>query len=155
MQQMHISHEILEQAMSRFDAAGIVPENGGSVLILGLESTRERNLDKMALKDGRMRLYGWTRHVKPRMLELMDVFKEKGFEAQPVGWWGYPSGEQIESPFCESCNACIDICPVEGLLEPYRLLAPSRCLVNIESILIKDRMGKCREACRTICPVGR
>ena len=206
MSQMDISDEILEQAMTHFDTAGIVDEKGGSVLILGLESRRERNLDEMALKDGRMRLYGWTKHVKPRMLDLMDVFKKKGFEAEPVGWWGYPSGdtmrlkrwaviaglgqqgkntlvlnptfgtrlrlaalwtnaplspkepgiyEQRENPFCQSCNACIDICPVEGLLQPYRLLAPSRCLVNTVSVLVKDRLGECRQACRTICPIGR
>ena len=203
---MDISEEILEQAMTHFDTAGIAAEQGGSVVILGLESRRERNLDEMELKDGRMRLYGWTKHVKPRMMDLIDVFKEKGFEAQQVGWWGYPSGdtmrlkrwaviaglgqqgkntlvlnpkfgtrlrlaalwtnaplsptgpgiyEQKENPFCKSCNACIDICPVEGLLEPYRLLAPSRCLVNMESVLVKDRLGECREACRTVCPIGK
>ncbi len=153
-----------------------------------------------------MRLYGWTQHVKPRMLDVMDVFKEEGFEAEPVGWWGYPSGdtmrlkrwaviaglgqqgkntlilnptfgtrlrlaalwtnaplvpkepgiyEERENPCCQSCNACIDICPVENLLQPYRLLAPSRCLVNMESVVVKDRLGECREACRTVCPIGR
>ena len=206
VEKMDISIEILKQAMTRFDSTGFVAEKGGAVLILGLESTRERNLDEMALKDGRMRLYGWTKHVKPRMMDLIDVFKERGFEAEPVGWWGYPSGdtmrlkrwaviaglgqqgkntlvlhstfgtrlrlaalwtnapltpkepgiyEQRENPLCQSCNACIDICPVEGLLQPYRLLAPARCLVNMESVLVRDRVGECREACRTICPIGR
>ena len=92
---MDISSEILKQAMTRFDSTGFVAEKGGAVLILGLESTRERNLDEMALKDGRMRLYGWTKHVKPRMMDLIDVFKERGFEAEPVGWWGYPSGDTM------------------------------------------------------------
>ena len=45
---MDISDEILKKAMTRFNSAGIVAEKSGAVLILGLESTRERNLDEMA-----------------------------------------------------------------------------------------------------------
>jgi len=202
---MDISSEILEHATAHFDSAGVAVDSGGAILVLGLESTRERNLDKMTLKDGRMRLYGWTDHVKPKMMALIDFIEARGFSAEPLGWWGYPSGgvinlkrwavmaglgyqgkntvlldprvghrirlagmwtdapltptgpgtyEYREHPLYHSCNICIDACPVEGLLEPYRLLDPARCLVNIESPLVRDRHGTCREACRINCPVG-
>ena len=202
---MDIGGEILEHATAHFDSAGVAVDIGGAILVLGLESTRERNLDRMTLKDGRMRLHGWTDHVKPKMMALMEAIKAKGFSAEPLGWWGYPSGgviglkrwavmaglgqqgkntvlldskvghrirlagmwtdapltptgpgtyEYREHPLCHSCNICIDACPVEGLLEPYRLLDPARCLVNIESPLVRNRHGTCREACRINCPVG-
>ncbi len=202
---MDITGEILEQAMTLFERAGVAVDIGGAILVLGLESTKEQNLDGMTLKDGRMRLHGWTDHVKPKMIALMDFIEARGFSAEPVGWWGYPSGdvlplkrlavtaglgqqgkhtlvldpifggrlrlaamrtdapltptgpgiyEQRENPLCQSCNSCIDVCPVEGLLEPYRLLDPARCLVNIESPLVRNRYGTCREACRINCPVG-
>jgi len=203
---MDITGEILEQAMRFFDSAGVVAEKGGVVLILGLGSTPERDLDEMALEGGRLRLQGWVRHVKPRLIALMGLLRERGFEAEPVPRWGYPSGdvmqlkrmavmaglggqgkntlvlhpkfgpwlrlaamrsnapltptgpgiyEHRENPLCHSCDACINICPVEGLLEPYRLLDPARCLVNVESELVQDKLGSCYMGCVTTCPVGR
>ena len=202
---MDLTGEILEHATTHFDSAGVAVDSGGVILVLGLESTRERNLDRMTLRDGRMSLHGWTDHVKPKMMALMDFIEARGFSAEPLGWWGYPSGGTInlkrwavmaglgyqgkntvlldprvghrirlagmwtdapltptgpgkyeyrEHPLCHSCNICIDACPVEGLLEPYRLLDPARCLVNIESPLVRNRLGTCREACRINCPVG-
>lgn len=203
---MDLSEAIMECAMTHFDSAGVAVDRGGAILVLGLESTEERNLDRMTLKDGRMRLYGWTDHVKPKMMALMEVIEGRGFGAEPVGWWGYPAGDTIslkrwavmaglgyqgkntvlldprvghrirfagmwtdapltptgpgtyefrEHPLCHSCNICIDACPVEGLLEPYRLLDPARCLVNIASPLVREERGTCHEACRIDCPVGR
>jgi len=203
---MDITSEILEKAMTLFDSAGTVVNEGGTVIILGLESTKERNLDEGVVERGRFRNKGWPTHVKPRMMTLMDVITEKGFKTEPVGWWGYPSGDVMrlkrmgvkaglgkvgkntlildpkvghrirlaalwtnapltatgpgvyegqEYPLCKECNLCIDACPVKGLLEPYRLLDPARCLCNLDSILVRDRQSECREACRTVCPAGR
>jgi ferredoxin len=202
---MDLTGEILEHAAAHFDSAGVAVDGSAAILVLGLESTKEQDLDRMTFEEGRMRYHGWTDHVKPKMMALMEVLRNKGFEAEPVGWWGYPRGEVLglkrwavmaglgqqgkntlildpavghrirlaamwtdaplahtgpgvyehrEHPMCHSCNICIDACPVEGLLEPYRLLDPARCLVNIESPLVRDRHGTCREACRIDCPVG-
>ncbi len=202
---MDITDEILEQAMTLFDSAGVVTDEGGAVLMLGLEHTRERNLDEGVVERGRFRNKAWPEHVKPRMMTLMEVIQEKGFKAESVGWWGYPSGdvislkrmavmaglgqqgkntlvldpkvghrirfaalwtnapltstgpgvdEQREHPLCRSCNICIDACPVEGLLEPYRLLDVARCLGNIDSPLVRDGHAICGEACRISCPAG-
>lgn len=202
---MDLSEAILKCAMTHFDSAGVAVDRGGAILVLGLESTEERNLDKMTLIDGRMRLHGWTNHVKPKMMALMEFIETEGFRAEPLGWWGYPAGDTIslkrwaamaglgyqgkntvlldpkvghrirfagmwtdapltptgpgtcefrEHPLCRSCNICNDACPVEGLLEPYRLLDPARCLVNTASPLVRDRHGTCHEACRIDCLVG-
>jgi len=205
---MSKTDEIMEQACTLFNAAGVVAEENSTVLILGLESTQERDLDRMALRDGKMRFYGWNEHVKPRMMALMDLIRERGFEAEPVSWWDYPRGDVMqlkhlavvaglgqqgkstlllnptfghrlrlagmrtrapltptgtgtyqyqENPLCQSCNICIDACPVEGLLQPYQLLDLKRCLANIEDNLAqegRERLGWCHEACRTKCPVG-
>ena len=203
---MDITDEILEQAMTCFDSAGIVAVEGGAVLMLGLEHTKERNLDEGGVENGRFRNKGWPKHVKPRMTALMDAIEEREFKGEPVGWWGYPSGDVMrlkhmavlaglgqqgkntlildpsvghrirlaalwtnapltstgpgvheyrEHPLCQSCNMWIEACPVEDLLLPYRLLDPARCLCNLDSILVRDRMGECHEACRTVCPIGR
>ena len=203
-----VADGIMQQAMTLFDSAGVVADKDSVVLILGLESTKERNLDEMNFEDGRWRGRGWTKHLKPRMMALLDIIRERGFKAEPVGRWGYPSGDVMqlkrlavtaglgqqgkntlvldptfghqlrlaamrtnasltptgpeiyeyrENPLCQSCDACIDACPVEGLLQPYRLLDPARCLVNIESDLAREsreRLGSCHEACRINCPVG-
>ena len=62
--------------------------------MLGLEHTKERNLDEGVFDEGgRFRQTGWPKHVKPRMMTLMDVIEERGFKAEPVGWLGYPSGK--------------------------------------------------------------
>ena len=203
---MDITSEVLERAMSLFDSAGVVTEESGAVLILGLASTAERNLDDFALEDGRLVFRGWGKHVKPKLIALRDLLQERGFAAEAVGWWGYPGGdvmqlkrlavtaglggqgkntlvldpqfgpwlrlaamrtsapltptgpgvyEHRENPLCHSCDACIDICPVEGLLEPYHLLDPARCLLNIDSGIVQDRLGWCLMGCVTMCPVGR
>ncbi len=206
---MNITDEILGQASGVFDVAGISAENDKAVLIFGLESTDERNLDKMAYKDERWQLIGWTEHLKPKLETMIDVLQKKGFEAETVGFWGYPSDwrvmhlkrmavmaglgqqgkntlmlepefghrlrlaalrtnapliptgletyERSENPFCESCNACIDACPVEELLEPYRLTDPARCLCNTQNITEQDGLmaTHCNEACRITCPVCR
>lgn len=204
---MDITGDILEQAMELFDSAGVVATEAGVVLILGLASTPERNLDEAVIEDGRFVLQGWLKHVKPRLIVLRDLLGERGFEAEAVGWWGYPMAAEVmqlkplavmaglggqgkntlildpkfgpwlrlaairtnapltatgpgiyerrENPLCQSCQACIDACPVEGLLQPYRLLDPARCLVNIESNLVWEKLGSCAMGCVTKCPVGR
>lgn len=203
---MDITGEILQQAMELFDSAGVVATEAGVVLILGLGSTPERNLDEAAIEDGRFVLQGWLKHVKPRVTVLRDLLRERGFEAEAVGWWGYPRGEVMqlkplaviaglgrqgkntlvlhpkfgswlrlaaistnapltptgpgiyerrENPLCQSCQACIKACPVKGLLQPYRLLHPARCRLNIPPDIDWEKVDWCDMGCVTKCPVGR
>ena len=203
---MDLNDKVIEKATRLFDLSGVVKEEEGAVIIVGLESTRERDLDDFAMNGDKLLYRGWSRHVKPRLTALIDLICENGFNAEPVGIWGYPREEvmhlksmavmgglgfqgkntllldsrfgswvrlaalktdaplnptgpgvyeQRENPLCRSCNICIAACPVDGLLEPYRLIDPSRCLLNIYSDLVKDKLGQCRMACVTKCPVGK
>ena len=74
---MNITDEILEQAMTLFDSAGVVAEGDGAVLILGLEHTPDRNLDEGVVERGKFRNKGFPKHVKPRMLNLIDVINDQ------------------------------------------------------------------------------
>ena len=203
---MDLSDKVLEKAESLFDAAGIVTQEKSTVIILGLGSTRERDLDDFALNGEELLYRGWVLHMKPRLTILIDLISQNGFNAEAVGFWGYPREgemhlkslavkgglgfqgkntlllnnrfgswirlaalktnaplrptgtgvyEHQENPLCLTCNACIDACPVDGLLEPYRLRDPTRCLLNIYSDLVKDKLGQCRMGCATKCPVGK
>jgi len=203
---MDITGDILEQALKHFDSAGVVAIQAGVVLILGLGSTPETNLDEAVIEGGRFILQGWLKHMKPRVTTLRDVLRERGFEAEAVGWWGYPRGEEMqlkplavaaglgmqgkntlvlhpkfgpwlrlaairtsapliptgpgiyerrENPLCQSCQACIKACPVKGLLQPYRLLDPARCRLNISPDIDWEKAKWCDMGCVTRCPVGR
>ena len=202
---MDLTDKVLEKVEGLFDAAGVVAEKKGNVLILGLRSTRQRDLDDFGLENERLIYRGWAMHVKPRLTTLIDLLQDNGFNANPVGWWGYPRQEEMhlksmavrgglglqgkntlllhsrfgswvrlaalrtdapltstgpgvyehqENPLCRSCNTCIDSCSVKGLLEPYRLTDPTRCLLNIESDFAVDQLGSCRMRCVTKCPAG-
>ena len=203
---MDITGEILEQALKLFDSAGVVATDAGVVLILGLGSTQKRNLDEAVIEGGRFVLQGWLKHVRPRVTALNDFLRERGFEVESVGWWGYPRGEEMqlkplaviaglgmqgkntlvihpkfgswlrlaairtnapllptgpgiyerrENPLCQSCQACIKACPVEGLLQPYHLLDPARCRLNISRDFDWKKAEWCNMDCVTRCPVGR
>jgi len=207
---LDLTDHILEQALKHFDAAGVAVEKtvDGFVLILGLSTTQERDLDEGYFEGERLDFRGWLKHVKPRIKSLMDIFQEKGFEAEPMGWWGYPMSfgkkevmhlkslavmagfgqqgkntliihpqfgpwwrlaairtnapltptgpgiyEHTENPYCISCQACIEACPIDGLLEPYRLLDRTRCLANISSEPVSGKIKWC-DRCIAVCPVG-
>ena len=88
---MSIAQQITEHASTLFDVAGSTRlPDGNNLLILGLESTPERDLDEMGPLDGVFRLYGFEKHVAPRLESLLDFIRGQGFAAEPVGRYGYP-----------------------------------------------------------------
>ena len=188
---MAVAQQIVNYAEYLFDIAGVRPLSiGFNLLVLGLESTPERDLDEFGRTDKSFHLYGFRRHVQPRLLSLINFMHSKGYSAEPVGRYGYPLEGQInlkteaiyaglgkrgkntivlhskygtrlrfmalkttapietlitsispdeESPVCNGCSICIDICPV-GILEPYHMLNPSLCLSS--SDITKEQNGK-------------
>jgi len=84
--------QILEDALRYFDAAGVAVDKcvDGVVLILGLSTSPERDLDEGYFEGGRLNFQGWLKHVKPRITSLIEAIAERGVEAEPMGWWGYP-----------------------------------------------------------------
>ncbi len=201
---MNISRQIVEYANSLFDVAGVSRfSDTESLLILGLESTPERDLDEFGRADGQTQMYGFEKHIKPRLESLLGFIQASGFSAEPIGRCGYPRKGEVnlkdkaisaglgkrgkstvilhpdygtrlrfsairigavleptissspppedESPFCDGCSICIDICPVYAL-EPYRMPDTSICLSNTSLIAAeRGRLIPC-DICLHQCP---
>jgi epoxyqueuosine reductase QueG len=93
---MTVTLQIADKAGSLFDVFGVSRlSRGESLLILGLESTPERNLDEFGHLGGNFQMYGFEKHVKPRLELLLDFIHGKGFSAEPVGRYGYPLRGEI------------------------------------------------------------
>lgn len=88
---MTVPQQIFEHAGSLFDVVGVSQlSSGDSLLILGLESTPQRNLDEFGHLDGKFQMYGFKKYVGPRLESVLDFIRGKGFSAEPVGRYGYP-----------------------------------------------------------------
>ena len=85
------SQTIVDHAESLFDAVGInrLPD-GNLLLILGLESTEDRNLDEFGRLIGEFRIHGFEKHVKPRLESLVNFIRSSGYSAEALGRYGYP-----------------------------------------------------------------
>ena len=94
---MKQAQEIVDYARSLFDVAGAVTlVDESQVLILGLESTPERNLDEFHSVDGRFHLTGFEKHAKPALEALLGFIRDKGSSAELSGRCGYPPRGQIK-----------------------------------------------------------
>jgi len=88
--------EITDYARSLSDVAGFSQlSSGDSLLILGMESTPQRNLDEFGPVDGNFHLYGFEKHIGPKLTSLLTLIRSKGFSAEPVGKYGYPLKGEI------------------------------------------------------------
>ncbi len=203
---MSITQQIVEYAGNLFDSVGITHlSDTDNLLILGLESTLERNLDEFGYANSHFQMFGYEKHVSSRLESILDFIHVKGFNAKPVGKLGYPLNGQIylkgealragmgqrgkntvilhprfgsrlrlvavatdapllpivepvlveeENPVCNGCSICIDACP-EKILEPYRMIDPSRCRSDSDNMAKKlDRLVPC-DLCLKLCPAGK
>jgi len=93
---MAVAQRITRHVNSLFDAVGVsqTPE-GRRLIILGLESTPERNLDDFGIERGVFQMYGYRKHVKPRIESVVNFIRSLGFSAQAVGRYGYPLEGEI------------------------------------------------------------
>lgn len=93
---MTVGKEILEKACALFDVAGAtVFSEKENLLILGLESTTERNLDEFGHKEEKFMLYGFEKHAAPKLESLVNFIRSKGFSAETVNHYGYPLKGEI------------------------------------------------------------
>ena len=97
---MNKGEEIIAYARSLFDAVGVArdPSTQDTILILGLVTTPERDLDDFTIekaKDGRESFWrGFIRYAKPKLDDLLEFIRKQGFSAELVGRLGYsPSGK--------------------------------------------------------------
>jgi len=90
-----ITAPVLAKAKTLFDVAGFDRSGKNILLVLGLESTSERNLDDFGNEKGNFRLYGYEEHVQHRLDELLLFIYNAGFAAEAVGRIGYPLEGEI------------------------------------------------------------
>ncbi len=93
---MTAAREIASYASTLFDVVGATRlAYGNSLLVIGLESTPERDLDEFRRVDRDFRLYGFKRYARPKLESLLRFIHELGFSAELVGQYGYPPRGEI------------------------------------------------------------
>ena len=93
---MTSTQKIVAVAGNLFDAVGITRlSETDNLLILGLESTPERNLDEFGYLDGRFHMFGYEKHVKARLESMLNFIRANSFQAKPFGRLGYPLNGQL------------------------------------------------------------
>jgi epoxyqueuosine reductase len=86
------SEEIVARAHSLFDVVGVAsdPSINDTILIIGLVSTPERDLDDFVSEGTKTILRGFARHAKDKEDALIEFIREQGSAAELVGELGYP-----------------------------------------------------------------
>jgi ferredoxin len=91
-----IARQIAEKASELFDVFGVSRRaDGRYIMVLGLESAPERNLDDFGHSEGVFRMYGFEKHIAPRLESLLQFIRDRGFSAEPTGRLGYPLRGEI------------------------------------------------------------
>jgi len=87
---------LLTEARKLFDVAGITPFCDGSVLIVGLATSLERDLDDFIRDEDRaFRLRGFETHVQPLLDSVVDFARGLGLPVEVWGTCGYPPGNEL------------------------------------------------------------
>jgi len=93
---MEIAQQITDYALGLFDVVGASQlPSGDGLLIVGLESTPNRNLDDFGRLNGDFHLYGFEKFVSCKLESLLAVIHGKGFSAELVGKCGYPLKKEV------------------------------------------------------------
>ena len=94
---MAVAQEIIGYANSLFDVAGAVKlHDSTELLIVGLESTPERDLDEFQRIGGKFHLDGFEKHAKPKLESFLTFIRKQGFSAKLVGQCGYPLKGEVK-----------------------------------------------------------
>ena len=77
--------------MRLFDTAGIVSQGEDSIVILGMATSLEHDLDDFIRDEhDRFFIHGFEIHVQPRLESLVGFLRGKGLMAEILGRYGYP-----------------------------------------------------------------
>ena len=97
---MNKGEQIVAYARSLFDVVGVAcdPSTKDMILVLGLVTTPDRDLDDFVLqemKGSRESFWrGFITYAKPKLDALLEFIRKQGFSAELVGKLGYsPSGK--------------------------------------------------------------
>ncbi len=88
--------EILDFTGSLFDVVGVTERQGyGTLVVVGLESTPERDLDEFGREDGEIKLFGFEKHLSPLLESVLSFIRGKGYTPELFGRYGYPRPGQL------------------------------------------------------------
>ena len=162
---MTVSQEIIKHASSLFDVVGFSRlSSSHSLLILGLESTPERNLDEFWVLEDKLQINGFKKHIRPRIESLLKLIRSKGFFAESLGRYGYPlEGEvnlkelAIRAGLGRRGKSTIMLHPKFGTrlrLAAIKTDAPFK--QSVDSALPEEENPFCDECtiCIDVCPVN-
>ncbi len=92
---MTLAQQISSYASNLFDVAGSVQlPDKKCLLIVGLETTPQRDLDEFHRIDSKFHITGFEKHAKPKLESLLTLIRKQDFAAELIGRCGYPlSGE--------------------------------------------------------------
>jgi epoxyqueuosine reductase QueG len=208
MMNRRIFESILSEAQHFFNAVGTSTTEDGNWLILGLTTSKDRDLDEFIKReDGSVNSIaaGFEKHIGPRLEQLVEFIRQLGVEAEVFGNCGYPRGHELNikqqavaaglgswgrnslvlhpdfgldlrfaviklqntklpstgpdkviyefSPFCASCHACEQACPI-NIIQDGRVTDVKACLATLENMKGDEILSWCRN-CIDVCPVGK
>jgi len=88
--------EISDFIGSLFDVFGIAEHpDHGTLIIVGLESTPNRNLDSFGRTDDEIKLFGFEKYMSPLLESAVSFIRDKGYTSELVDRHGYPKREQL------------------------------------------------------------
>jgi epoxyqueuosine reductase QueG len=157
------TQKVVAAAGNLFDAVGITQlSETDNLLILGLESTAERNLDEFGYQDGRFHMYGYEKHVKARLESLLNYIRSTGFQANPSGRLGYPlngqmnlKGEAIRAGMGKRGKNTIILHPVFGpRLRLIAVVTDAPLFPVVEPVIGEEENPVCKNCsvCINACP---
>jgi len=157
--------EIIIRAQSLFDVAGVAsdPSTGDTIMILGLVSTSERDLDDFAHDGTRTIMRGFVRHARAKEDTLIEFIRERGFDAELVGVLGYPQEKPnlkhlaIAAGLGKQGKNTIVTHPQFGPWLRFMAIRTGAPLATTgPGVYSRDEPSYCRncEKCVQACPVG-
>ena len=88
---MTLSQETIGYARSLFDVAGLLQlPDKTHLLIVGLETTPQRDLDEFHRIDDKFNITGFEKHANPKLESLLTLIRKQDFTTELIGRCGYP-----------------------------------------------------------------
>jgi len=94
---MFVEEAIIEYVNELFDVVGVAMDNTSNdrIMIVGLVTTPERDLDEFVHERGKSIMRGFILHAKERQDRLLAFIRSKNFSAELIGKLGYPLFGQL------------------------------------------------------------
>ena len=161
---MELARKIMNYAGSLFDVVGFSRHSSGeTLLITGLESTAERNLDEFGLPDGDFHLIGFEKYVHAGLEKLLDFIRNEGIDAELIGKLGYPrkrevnlKEEAIRAGLCRRVKNTLVVHPRYGTrLRFMAIRINAQMELPAQSALTEEENSSCSGCtiCLDACPV--